>query len=40
MSNIKLFESKQIRSLWNDQSQRWLFAVVDVIAALSESQNP
>ncbi len=40
MCNIKLFESKQIRSIWDDQSQRWLFAVVDVVAALSESQNP
>lgn len=40
MSNIKLFESKQIRSIWDDQAQRWFFAVVDVVAALSESQNP
>lgn len=40
MSNIKLFESKHIRSLWDDKAQRWFFAVVDVIAALTESQNP
>ena len=40
MSNIKLFDSKQIRSIWDEQAQRWLFAVVDVVAALSESQNP
>ncbi len=40
MSNIKLFESKRIRSIWDDEAQRWLFAVVDVVAALSESQNP
>jgi DNA-damage-inducible protein D len=40
MSNIKLFESKHIRSIWDDKAQRWLFAVVDVVAALSESQNP
>jgi DNA-damage-inducible protein D len=40
MSNIKLFESKQIRSIWDEQAQRWLFAVVDVVAVLSESQNP
>lgn len=40
MSNIKLFESKQIRSIWDSETQRWLFAVVDVVAALSESQNP
>ena len=40
MSNIKLFETKHIRSVWDDETQRWLFAVVDVVAALSESQNP
>jgi prophage antirepressor-like protein len=40
MSNIKLFESKHIRSIWDDKTQRWFFAVVDVVAALSESQNP
>lgn len=40
MSSIKLFESQQIRSIWNEQAQRWLFAIVDVVAVLSESQNP
>ncbi|MDP1982072.1 MAG: Bro-N domain-containing protein [Sulfuritalea sp.] len=40
MSNIKLFESKHIRSVWDGDTQRWLFAVVDVAAALTESQNP
>lgn len=40
MSNIKLFESKHIRSIWDDQAQRWLFAVMDVVAALTDSQNP
>lgn len=40
MSNIKLFEAKQIRSIWDEQAQRWFFAVVDVVSVLSESQNP
>ena len=40
MSNIKLFESKHIRSIWDEKGQRWLFAIVDVVAALTESQNP
>lgn len=40
MSNIKLFESTKIRSFWDNKSQRWLFAVVDVVSVLSESQNP
>jgi DNA-damage-inducible protein D len=40
MSNIKLFESKQIRSVWNEAEQKWYFAVIDVVAILTESQNP
>jgi len=40
MSNIKLFESKQIRSQWNEQEQKWYFAIVDVISILTESVNP
>ncbi|MCK9401449.1 MAG: hypothetical protein M0Q51_15840 [Bacteroidales bacterium] len=40
MSNIKLFESKQIRNEWNEQAQKWYFAVIDVIEILTESNNP
>ena len=37
---IKLFEQKQIRSLWNDDEEKWFFSIVDVVAVLSESENP
>jgi DNA-damage-inducible protein D len=40
MSNIKLFESAQIRSAWSNEHNRWLFAIVDVLAALTDSSNP
>ncbi len=40
MSNVKLFESKRIRSEWDATAQKWFFAIVDVLAALTESQNP
>jgi len=40
MSNIKLFESKQIRSVWNDKDEKWYFAVVDVVEVLTDSVNP
>lgn len=40
MANIKLFESKKIRSEWNEQEQRWFFSVIDVIEVLTGSNRP
>lgn len=40
MSNVKLFESKQIRSEWNEAEQKWYFAIIDVVEILTESNNP
>ncbi len=39
MSNIKLFESKQIRSVWNEADSKWYFSVADVVEALTDSTN-
>ena len=40
MSSIKLFESRQIRSVWNEQDQKWYFVVEDVVLALTDSKDP
>ena len=40
MSNIKLFESKKIRSHWDADVEKWYFSVVDVIEALTGSPRP
>ncbi len=37
---VKLFEQKQIRSLWNEDEEKWYFSIVDVVGVLSESENP
>ena len=37
-TSIKLFEQKQIRSVWNDDEEKWYFSIVDVIAILTEPQ--
>jgi len=37
MSNIKLFESKQIRSTWSEKEQKWYFSVQDVIEVLTDT---
>lgn len=39
MSNIKLFESKKIRSIWNETEQKWYFSVSDVGEALTDSTD-
>ncbi|MDX2247445.1 MAG: Bro-N domain-containing protein [Bacteroidia bacterium] len=40
MGNLKLFESKQIRSVWNEADQKWYFVVEDVVAVLTDSNDP
>lgn len=39
MTQVKLFESRQIRSRWNEEDQRWYFSVADVVAVLTDSAN-
>ncbi len=40
MSNIKVFEDKKIRTLWNEQEEDWYFSVTDVCEALTDSVDP
>ena len=37
---INLFESKEIRSIWDSEKEEYYFSVVDVISALTDSSNP
>ena len=39
-TQIKLFEEKKVRSVWNEEEQQWYFVVVDVIEILTDSKNP
>ena len=39
-TSIKLFEDKNIRTLWDENQEQWYFSVVDVIAVLTDSTNP
>lgn len=40
MSNIKLFESKKVRSHWDAEKETWYFSVIDVIEILTGSSIP
>ncbi len=38
--NIKLFEEKKVRSIWDEEKEEWFFSVVDVVGVLTDSPNP
>lgn len=37
---IKLFETKQVRTLWDADAEKWYFSIIDVIGILTDSPNP
>ena len=37
---IQLFEEKKVRTVWDDQEEKWYFSIVDVCEVLTESENP
>ena len=39
-SEIKVFEDKQVRSVWDAEQEKWYISIVDVIAVLTESVDP
>ena len=38
--DIELFEEKKVRSVWDDEQEKWYFCVVDVVEILTDSVNP
>ena len=39
-TQIKIFEEKQVRTLWDKEKEEWYFSVVDVVAVLTDSDRP
>lgn len=37
---IKLFDEKLVRTVWDDEQEKWYFSVVDVVGILTDSPNP
>ena len=40
MSNIKLFQSQEIRNHWDADKEQWYFSVIDIIQALTGNERP
>jgi len=39
-TDIKIFEDKKVRTLWDAENEKWYLSIVDVIAVLTDSPNP
>jgi hypothetical protein len=39
-NSIKLFEEKSIRTHWDADKEKWYFSIENVIAVLTDSENP
>lgn len=37
--SIKLFEEKKVRTVWDDEQEKWYFSVVDVVGVLTASKD-
>jgi hypothetical protein len=39
MSDIKLFESKKVRTHWDGENEKWYFSIVDIIGILTDQPS-
>ena len=37
---LRFFNDREIRAVWDEAGNQWWFAVVDIVAAVSESSSP
>ena len=40
MNDIKLYENKEIRSIWDEEKEEWFFSIIDIVRVLTDSVNP
>ncbi|MGG9962673.1 BRO-N domain-containing protein [Ferruginibacter sp. SUN106] len=36
---IKIFDNKKVRTLWDEEQEKWYISIVDVVAVLTDSPN-
>lgn len=37
---VQIFNEKNIRTVWDDEQEKWFFSIVDVVSVLTDSANP
>ena len=40
MKDLKLFDSKKVRTHWDKDNEKWYFSIIDVIEILTDSSIP
>lgn len=38
-NKIKLFEKQQVRSVWDEENEKWWFSIVDIVAILTDQSD-
>ena len=36
---LQLFEDRKVRTLWDEEQEKWYFSIVDIIEILTETPN-
>ena len=36
---LQLFEDKKVRTVWDDEQEKWYFSIVDVVGILTDQSN-
>src|SRR5574344_1679265 len=39
-NKIQLFEERKVRTLWDDEQEKWYFSIIDVIEILTDTYRP
>ena len=39
-NKIQIFEKQPVRAIWDEESEKWWFSIVDIVKILTESPNP
>lgn len=39
-SELKIFDDKQVRTVWDSEQEKWFFSVIDVVEVLTDSPRP
>lgn len=39
LQELKIFEQKQVRTIWDEEREKWFFCVADIVSVLTESTD-